>query len=262
MIINHLELPQSPCLLEIKRLSNELASHRLYHSVHTLDDVNTYMEHQVWCVWDFMVLIKSIQMHYLCSSLAWIPPVDSFIGQEIYSILRSEEADIDDTGDKYSSHFETYLRAMSQAGATREAIDRFITALQNGSQIEAALDLAQPPEAAREFVAVTLKIARGPVHGAVAAFCLSREGIIPDMFTTFLSNLSENKNLSIFKWYLRRHVAVDSKYHGPQSERLFENIIGNDQQKLTECLEVARQALVARVIFLDRIFEALPSQKR
>ena len=106
---------------------------------------------------------------------------------------------------------------------------------------------------------VTLKIARGPIHGAVAAFCLSREGIIPDMFTTFLSNLAVNENLSIFEWYLRRHVSVDSESHGPQSARLFEHVVGHDERKLVEGMEAVREALTARLALLDVICAVLPS---
>lgn len=261
MLINHLELTQSHTLAEIQRLTTELATHRLYHSVKSIADVHMYMEHQVWCVWDFMTVVKAIQRHFLCGDIAWVPPVDALTGHQIYEILMTEETDIDETGGRNSSHFDTYLRAMSQAGANRTAIDLFISVLRGGASIEDALSIAKPPEAARDFVGVTLKIARGPVQGIVAAFCLSREGIIPDMFTTFLSHLQMTEKLSIFEWYLRRHVAVDSECHGPQSVRLFKHIVGDDPIKLAESLEAAREALAARIIFLDKIFEALPSQK-
>jgi len=262
MILRSLQIPRNAQLKEIERLSFKLASHPLYHSVKTAADIRMYLEHQVWCVWDFMALLKAIQTHFLSSSLNWIPPVDAMTGYCIYGILLSEETDIDETGGKRSSHFETFLRAMTQAKADRTAIDRFISALREGKKIEDALTLAKPPTASRKFVNVTLKIARGPIHGAVAAFCLSREGIIPDMFTTFLRNLAVKENLSIFEWYLRHHVAVDSESHGPQSARLFEHVVGDDAKKLSESLETAREALAARLLFLNKICEALPSQRK
>ncbi|PZN76053.1 MAG: hypothetical protein DM484_17295 [Candidatus Methylumidiphilus alinenensis] len=260
MIISHLDITSTHSLIEIKKLTSKLVSHRLYSSIVSINDILIYMEHQVWCVWDFMSLVKAIQNHFISSDIAWLPPTDALSGHQIYEILMTEETDIDETGGKHSSHFETYVRAMTQAGADKTSIERFISELRNGKTIEDALILAKPPEAAKAFVETTIKIARGPIHGVVAAFCLSREGIIPDMFTTFLSHLDVKENLSIFEWYLRRHVAVDSECHGPQSVRLFKHVIGDDPVKQHEALEVAKEALIARVTFLDKILAALPSQ--
>lgn len=261
MILRSLQIPRSAQLEEIKHLSSKLASHPLFHSVKTPADVRVYLEYQVWCVWDFMALLKAIQTHFLSSSINWTPPVDAMTGHYIYDMLLSEETDIDETGGKRSSHFETYLRGMTQAKADRTAIDRFISELRKGKKVEAALALANPPAASRDFVKVTLKIARGPIHGAVAAFCLSREGIIPDMFTTFLRNLAVKEKFSIFEWYLRRHVAVDSESHGPQSAQLFQHVVGNDKRKLAESLAAVQEALTARLVFLDKICETLPSKQ-
>lgn len=259
MILRQLQIPRNAQLKEIELLSAKLANHPLYHSVKTPADVRVYLEYQVWCVWDFMALLKAVQTHFLSSSVNWIPPVDAMTGHYIYDMLMSEETDIDETGGRRSSHFETYLRAMSQAKADRTAIDRFVSALRKGKKVEAALALAKPPAASKDFVNVTLKIARGPIHGAVAAFCLSREGIIPDMFTTFLRNLAVKEKFSIFEWYLRRHVAVDSESHGPASAQLFEHIVGKDKKKLAESLSAVQEALTARLVFLDKICKALPS---
>ena len=260
MLINQLELSNSEIISEIQKLTNILVRHELFNSIIMLTDIKCYMEHQVWCVWDFMTLVKAIQNHFISSSIAWIPPVNALIGHQIFEILMTEETDIDETGGKHSSHFDTYLRAMSQAGADKTSIERFISGLRNGNSIENALILAKPPEAAKEFVETTVKIACGPIHGVIAAFCLSREGIIPDMFTSFLSNLDVKENISIFEWYLRRHVTVDSECHGPQSVRLFKHVIGDDPVKQHEALEIAKEALIARVTFLDKILAALPSQ--
>lgn len=44
----------SPLILEIKQ-------HSLYHSIRTLKDLQIFMEHHVFAVWDFMCLLKELQ---------------------------------------------------------------------------------------------------------------------------------------------------------------------------------------------------------
>ena len=133
--------------------------------------------------------------------------------------------------------------------------------MHRGAQLEEALQLASPPEASKDFVTTTLKIANGPIHGVVAAFWLSRERIIPDMFTTLLQNFCLQEELSIFKWYLERHIYLDTKSHYPISTLIFSRVIGGDENKLEEAANIAIEALSARLNFLDNIFDALPSKQ-
>jgi hypothetical protein len=254
-------LPSSQ-LEQINNISKKLVNHPLYYSITTLPDIRTYMEYQVWCVWDFMALIKSIQVHFLSSSILWLPPKDGEVGSYLYELLATEETDSDATGGGHCSHFETYLRAMKQAGANHKSIDIFISELYRGAQLEEALLLASAPEASKDFVTTTLKIANGPIHGVVAAFWLSRERIIPDMFTTLLQNFSSQEGLSIFKWYLERHIYLDTKCHCPISTLIFSRVIGGDENKLEEAANIAIEALSARLNLLDKIYDTLPSRQK
>ena len=65
-------LPSSQ-LEKIDDITKKLVNHPLYYSITTLPDLRIYMEYQIWCVWDFMALIKSIQVHFLSSSILWLP---------------------------------------------------------------------------------------------------------------------------------------------------------------------------------------------
>lgn len=244
----------------LETVTNRLINHPVYYSLHTLQDVQVYMEHQVWCVWDFMALLKSLQCRILSTAIAWTPPKNAVLGYCLYEILLSEETDFDDTLGTRCSHFESYLRAMSRAGANRQPIESFIARLREGESVRDALSETSVPSASREFVENTLKVTSSPLHCAIAAFCLSREGLIPNMFTTLLQNLTTDESLDAFIWYLQRHVVIDKEKHGPLSEQMLEQVIGNDSRKCSEALETALSALNARLLLLDRVYEALPPQ--
>jgi hypothetical protein len=252
-----LKLEEMGTTAEIRRVTKELQNHELYYSIRTIEDVRTYMKFQVWCVWDFMTLVKSIQSKLISSSVIWLPPKDASVGAYIYEILLTEETDINHTADGRASHFETYLLAMDQAGANTTPIRTFISALESGVPFDQAIDEADIPLQARQFSETTVSHARSALHIVVSVFCLSREGIIPNMFTTFLNNFAIKEDLSIFKWYLNRHITIDNDTHGPLSAKLFKTVIGADNLKLKEALDAALIALEARKCFLDAMLNEI-----
>jgi hypothetical protein len=261
LFIDDLDLPESDLKRQLKETTLQLHQHPLYHSVTTMEDVRTYMEYQVWCVWDFMALLKSMEKRLLPDRVEWVPPADGTIAAFIYEILLTEETDITQEGSGRASHFESYVRAMRQAGANTAPIDRFISKLKAEGNVETALGDSGIPVPALSFVQNTLKHAQSEVHETVSVFCLSREGIIPGMFTTFLDHLTLNTNLTAFHWYLRRHVELDSDSHGPLSVRLFQSIVGQDPKRLEAALIAALDALTARRTFLDLILNDLKTRR-
>lgn len=251
--LSALDLPQDERVNEIRSLSQDLRTHGAYSVIRDIEDVRTYMEYQVWCVWDFMVLLKAIQFQLTGNSIFWIPSDDATLGAYIYEVLLSEETDVDPRGSGHASHFETYLRAMREADAKTEAIDHFINSLSDGASFETALDNTLVPKAAKRFVSTTVRLAKAPLHVSVAVFCLSRENIIPSMFEPFLKNLPRTINIPTFRWYLRRHIELDSTSHGPLSVRLFKNIVNKSELTVNEALDGSLEALQERKHFLDAI---------
>ena len=59
--------------LEIGHLRNQLVNHPVYANIKDLDGLKCFMESHVYAVWDFMSLLKALQINLTCVSLPWVP---------------------------------------------------------------------------------------------------------------------------------------------------------------------------------------------
>src|SRR6218665_2950186 len=116
----------------IEPLRQQIINHKVYGEISELEDLQIFMEHHIYAVWDFMSLLKALQINLTCTTLPWFPVGDAVTRQLINEIVAGEESDLDEKGD-IKSHFELYLDAMEQVGANTKPILTFITALQNGA---------------------------------------------------------------------------------------------------------------------------------
>src|SRR5260221_10798885 len=110
---------------EIEPIRQQLIQHSVYANIKTIKDLNVFMEHHVYAVWDFMSLLKSLQRNLTCVDLPWLPVGSPETRYLINEIVLGEESDVDETG-KRTSHFELYLNAMQQAGCDMNPINSFI----------------------------------------------------------------------------------------------------------------------------------------
>ena len=90
---------------EINPLREQLVQHKLYSSLKSIDDLNVFMCHHVFAVWDFMSLLKSLENQLTCTCIPWFPKGDAETRFLINEIVIGEECDVDQNG-KRMSHFE------------------------------------------------------------------------------------------------------------------------------------------------------------
>ena len=246
---------------EITSLREELKSHRLYQQLQTIEDIKIFTQDHVFAVWDFMSLLKTLQRELTCVSVPWVPRKKGKLTRFINEITLAEESDVDLSGES-KSHFEMYLDAMRHMGSDTHKIEVFLSKIHQNSSIEEALDFAEVPEAVKNFVKVTFKtIYSNDAHKVAAAFTFGREDLIPDMFIEIIHQTHEQESFKDFLYYLNRHVELDGDSHGPLSLDMIVELCGDDQQKWSEVLVTAKEALEVRISLWDYIADNISKHK-
>jgi hypothetical protein len=246
---------------EITSLREELKSHKLYQQLQTVEDIKIFTKDHVFAVWDFMSLLKTLQRELTCVSVPWVPRKKGKLTQFINEITLAEESDVDLSGES-KSHFEMYLDAMRHMGSDTHKIEVFLSKIDQNSSIEEALDFAEVPEAVKNFVKVTFKtIYSNDAHKVAAAFTFGREDLIPDMFIEIIHQTHEQESFKDFLYYLNRHVELDGDSHGPLSLDMIVELCGDDQQKWSEVLVTAKEALDVRISLWDYIADNISKHK-
>ena len=109
----------------LSRKKSELSSHPIFSEIDSLDVLRRFMEAHVFAVWDFMSLTKRLQQELSCTQLPWLPPKDPKAARLINEIVLGEESD-DRLEHGHYSHFELYLDAMREVGASTARVERFV----------------------------------------------------------------------------------------------------------------------------------------
>ncbi|MDH5517408.1 MAG: DUF3050 domain-containing protein [Gammaproteobacteria bacterium] len=242
----------------IASFKTQLENHPIYEAVATIEDLQQFMQHHVYSVWDFMSLIKYLQSVIAPTQYPWTPQGDGSVRRFINELVLEEESDETNNSGEYSSHFELYHKAMIEIGADISVSTDFINTVRNKG-IDSALKMASIPSPSAEFTATTFDfINNNKPHQVAAALSLGREHIIPCMFRSILKRTGvTEKQAPIFHYYLNRHIGLDEDFHAPLSLRLLNELCDNDDVKIEEAIAAANTAVVARVKFWDGVLEAL-----
>ncbi len=245
---------------QVEPLRAQLVKHSLYENIRSLDDLNVFMEHHAFAVWDFMSLLKALQQKLTCTQLPWMPVGNANTRYLINEIVTGEESDVDQQGNR-TSHFELYLKAMQQAGSSANAIQQSLFAeLRNGKNIDEALLIADIPEAARNFVRHTFDVIdTNEAYLQAAVFTFGREDLIPDMFISMVKEISAQfpGKVDLLVYYLERHIEVDGDHHSQLAYQMTAELCGNDDIKWQQATQAVENALTARIALWDGILQAI-----
>lgn len=249
---------------ELQPYTDQLKNHELYQKLSGIEDIQTFMEHHVYAVWDFMSLLKALQIELTCTTIPWTPKYNPSLTRFINEIVLEEESDVDEEG-QYMSHFEMYLNAMDQVKASTLKVSQFVELVRSGNNLAEINDKLQLNDAVVRFLRFTFDVIEsGKPHLIASAFTFGREDLIPDMFFEIVKSAEErdqSASYSKLTYYLKRHIELDGDDHGPLALKMIAELCGEDEQKWNEVIAIAKDALRVRIALWDAIADDISQTK-
>ena len=206
--------------------------------IHTMAQLRLFMQHHVFAVWDFMLLLKALQQQLAPSGSPWLPSPHPRAAGLINQLIAEEECDclpVQLGGPCHLSHFEIYLLAMEEVGADTAPI-KAVLQLVTSDGVEVALTHPAIPQPSQRFIAGTQVVIRSAkAHLLAAAFCYGREQLVSGLFRDLRDQLvGASLHAPILLWYLERHIALDGDSHGPLAEDIVIELCKCQPLKLDE----------------------------
>ncbi|WP_299318897.1 DUF3050 domain-containing protein [uncultured Maribacter sp.] len=244
----------------LEPLREQLRSHELYNELKSLSDIQIFMESHVYAVWDFMSLLKALQINLTCTTLPWKPVSNTNTARFINEIVLEEETDVNELG-VLKSHYEMYLDAMVEVGADTTKISEFLNGVKTLDSILEVIENSDLNIAVKSFLNFTFEtINSQQPHKIAAAFTFGREELIPDMFLKIVDQAGKDAYPKL-EYYLRRHIELDGDDHGPLSLKMIQELCGDDETKWHDVLEYSEKALQQRINLWNHIATAIQQNK-
>jgi len=245
---------------KIKPLRDKLLNHRLYSRINKIEDLQAFTENHIYAVWDFMSLLKALQINLTCTKTPWGPNKNSQTAYLINEIVLAEETDVNQEGDR-KSHYELYLDAMEDIGASTKKSTDLITKMINSDDIFKTIDNLEIHPNIKEFLKFTFSVIdEGEPHKIAAIFTFGRENLIPNMFNEILHEFQKNIteiDISKLIYYFERHIELDEDEHGPMALEMVTELAKNDKSKWQEIEDISITALKKRILLWDAIYDQL-----
>ena len=259
--VNQLPPPICHIQKQLLPLQCRIAAHPVLNALTHPEAIQYFMTQHVFCVWDFICLVKTLNGRLSPNQAPWFPTPDPDSVRLLYEILLSEETDEDPYPKtcQYGSHFEWYYNAMQACGADTVAIDHCLTLLKQGGTLDAALSHANILPSTRAFVQSTFATFAQETRIMAAYFVFGREAMIPDFFTPWLAQIKQHCILGCQKLctYLERHITLDSDDHFPKAAQMLANLCGENSSAWAQVETAAMESLKTRLDFLDGAYAAL-----
>ncbi len=244
---------------ELNALKKQLVSHKVYEKINNVDSLKIFMENHVYAVWDFMSLLKSLQLHLTTVKIPWTPTKDSNAARFINEIVLEEETDIGNSNIS-SSHYEIYIDAMEEIKANTSKIESLLEKIKEKKSITQSLDEIDAKLPIKNFMQFTFDtIATNEPHKIASVFTFGREDLIPNMFIQIVKNINKEKNVSANKliYYLERHIELDGDDHGPIALKMISNLCGNNKKKWDDVIAYSKKAIKERIKLWDHILDCI-----
>jgi hypothetical protein len=238
----------------IREHQNKLENHPLLTTdvITSKKQLAKFMEHHVYCVWDFMSLVKKLQQIVAPSNVPWFASIYTKNGcaRLINSIILDEESD--QFENRYVSHFDLYLEAMREIGADTGPVLNFVNDISAKGLFE-SMELV--PAASKTFMESTFGFINSEQpHVIASAFAFGRETVIPGMYMNMVNQLGITEDdAPKFHAWLNRHIQVDGDDHGPASITLVNTFCDNDEKKIQEAQQAAHKAIDDKIAFWDSV---------
>ena len=233
----------------------KLLAHEVYQRLDSKRHIQIFMEHHCYAVMDFMCLLKSLQQRLTVLTVPWFPPANADAARFINEIVLGEESD-KAPGGGYISHYDLYLRAMREAGASTDKVENFVELGRNHHHYRRALVRAGVPAPAQAFVIDSMSVClSGKNHEIASYFLFGRENLIPGMFRVIVERLraSGESGLDGLLYYLDRHIEIDGGEHGPAAEKMLSFRVGEVSRRWGEAYRAGLRAVQSRLKLWDAI---------
>jgi hypothetical protein len=247
----------------LEPLKNKLKNHSLYSNIKDLEDLKIFSNAHVYAVWDFMSLLKFLQLNLTTVSIPWHPTKNRATAKLINEIVAGEETDEDEQGNPIS-HFEMYLDAINEFGLETDSILKNLNSLNNLDTIENDINNLNVKEYVKEFLSFTFSVIKnGKIHEIASVFTHGREDLIPDMFLPLIERLNTNNNdLNKLIYYFKRHIEVDGDMHGPMAMEMLEYLCEDDPIKISETRLISEKALKSRISLWNGIEQDIKAKSK
>ncbi len=246
-----------------------LQDHPLADAIRDLPALRLFMEHHVFAVWDFQVLLRALERKLTSPGQADLQAVPAAAAEFLQRIVAEEERDLapaNPSGASHLSHLEIYLLAMEEVGASTKTIKALLACVGHGrthgfqaKSLERALKGLPIPKPSRQFMAFTFEVmASDEAPLMAAAFAHGRELLVPRLFQSLLERaLIPQERAPSLHWYFMRHIGLDGEDHGPLARRILADLCGDSIAQQQATAAIAERAIEARLRFWDGIHKAL-----